>query len=242
MERFPPPSRIGCLQRTEALLGAMGMARLQAANVLVVGLGAVGGACVEALARSGVGRLWVVDGDRFEETNLNRQPFAALPALGLPKVEVVRDRLRAIAPACDAQGEVLCVSPDTVAALLERAHPDAVVDAIDDVPAKLALLAACLRRGLPVWSAMGAARKTDPAALRVSDLADSQVCPLARRVRQGLRALGFERGVRCVWSREPAAPCPPGTPLGSFMPVTATAGFLLAADLMKTLAGHRNEA
>ena len=162
------------LLRAEALLGAEAMARLRAARILVVGLGAVGGACVEALARSGVGELWLVDGDVF-------------------------------------------------------------VDAIDDVPAKLALLSECLHRGIPAWSAMGAARKYDPSALCVTDLSKTQVCPLARRIRQGLRALGFTKGVRCVWSREPAAPQLPGAPLGSFMPVTASAGLLLAADVIKSL-------
>ena len=223
------------LLRTEALLGGEAMARLRAARVLAVGLGAVGGACAEALARSGVGALWLVDGDVFEPSNLNRQPFAALSTLGQAKAAVTAARLRDIAPTCAATAERLRVDAANVSALLERAAPSAVVDAIDDVPAKLALLAECLRRGIPVWSAMGAARKRDPAALCVTDLAKTQVCPLARRVRQGLRALGFEGGVRCVWSREPPAPQAPGAPLGSFMPVTAAAGLLLAADVIKTL-------
>ena len=223
------------LLRAEALLGDEAMARLRAARVLAVGLGAVGGACVEALARSGVGTLWLVDGDVFEPSNLNRQPFAALSTLGQAKAAVTAARLRDIAPTCAATAERLRVDAANVSALLDRAAPTAVVDAIDDVPAKLALLAACLRRGIPVWSAMGAARKRDPAALCVTDLAKTQVCPLARRVRQGLRALGFEGGVRCVWSREPPAPQVPGAPLGSFMPVTAAAGLLLAADVIKTL-------
>lgn len=223
------------LLRTEALLGGEAMARLRAARVLAVGLGAVGGACAEALARSGVGALWLVDGDVFEPSNLNRQPFAALSTLGQAKAAVTAARLRDIAPTCAATAERLRVDAANVSALLERVAPSAVVDAIDDVPAKLALLAECLRRGLPVWSAMGAARKRDPAALCVTDLAKTQVCPLARRVRQGLRALGFEGGVRCVWSREPPAPQAPGASLGSFMPVTAAAGLLLAADVIKTL-------
>ena len=223
------------LLRTEALLGGEAMARLRAARVLAVGLGAVGGACAEALARSGVGALWLVDGDVFEPSNLNRQPFAALSTLGQAKAAVTAARLRDIAPTCAATAECLRVDAANVSALLDRAAPTAVVDAIDDVPAKLALLAECLRRGIPVWSAMGAARKRDPAALCVTDLAKTQVCPLARRVRQGLRALGFEGGVRCVWSREPPAPQAPGAPLGSFMPVTAAAGLLLAADVIKTL-------
>ncbi len=223
------------LRRVFALLGAEAMARLQAARVLVVGLGAVGGACVEALARSGVGHLWLVDADVFEASNLNRQPFASLEALGRPKAEVTAGRLRQIAPTCAAQGEVARVAADNVAALLDRARPDAVVDAIDDVRAKIALLDACLRRGVPAWSAMGAARKRDPSALRVTDLAQTQVCPLARLVRQGLRALGHEGGVRCVWSNERPLPAQRDVPMGSYMPVTAAAGLFLAADAIAAL-------
>lgn len=223
------------LLRAEALLGAEAMARLRVARILVVGLGAVGGACVEALARSGVGNLWLLDGDVFEPSNLNRQPFAALSTLGQPKADATTERLRDIAPTCSVTAERLRVDSENVDALLDRARPDAVVDAIDDVPAKLALLAECLRRGIPAWSAMGAARKRDPSALCVTDLSKTQVCPLARRVRQGLRDLGFTKGIRCVWSRETAAPQTPGAPLGSLMPVTASAGLLLAADVIKRL-------
>lgn len=223
------------LLRAEALLGAEAMARLRVARILVVGLGAVGGACTEALARSGVGNLWLVDGDVFEPSNLNRQPFAALSTLGQPKADAATERLRDIAPTCFVTAERLRVDSENVGALLDRTRPDAVVDAIDDVPAKLALLAECLRRGIPAWSAMGAARKRDPSALCVTDLSKTQVCPLARRVRQGLRDLGFTKGIRCVWSRETAAPQTPGAPLGSLMPVTASAGLLLAADVIKRL-------
>lgn len=223
------------LLRAEVLLGAEAMARLRVARILVVGLGAVGGACVEALARSGVGNLWLVDGDVFEPSNLNRQPFAALSTLGQPKADATTERLRDIAPTCSVTAERLRVDSENVDALLDRARPDAIVDAIDDVPAKLALLAECLRRGIPAWSAMGAARKRDPSALCVTDLSKTQVCPLARRVRQGLRDLGFTKGIRCVWSRETAAPQTPGAPLGSLMPVTASAGLLLAADVIKRL-------
>lgn len=223
------------LLRAEALLGAEAMARLRVARILVVGLGAVGGACTEALARSGVGNLWLVDGDVFEPSNLNRQPFAALSTLGRTKADATAERLRDIAPTCSVTAERLRVDSENVDALLDRARPDAIVDAIDDVPAKLALLAECLRRGIPAWSAMGAARKRDPSALCVTDLSKTQVCPLARRVRQGLRALGFTKGIRCVCSREAAAPQIPGAPLGSLMPVTASAGLLLAADVIKRL-------
>ncbi len=227
---------IPSLARTETLLGSEALARLQAATVLIVGLGAVGGACAEALARSGVGNLHLVDGDVFDVSNLNRQPFAATSTLGQSKAEVTCARLADIAPTCRPQGETRFITPENVEELLDRTHPDAVADACDDIPAKVALLATCHRREIPVCSSMGAARKLDPTALRVTDLSETQVCPLARNVRHALRALGITHGIRCVWSSEPARPMPPGT-LGSYMPVTATAGLLLAADLLSTLGG-----
>ncbi len=219
------------LARVTALIGAEAMERLRALSVLVVGVGAVGGACVESLARSGIGRLQLVDGDVFDETNLNRQPFAARSVLGQSKVAVTCARLADIAPACVAMGEPTFVKPEGVADLLDRLRPDCVVDCCDDLPAKVALLAAALERGLPAWSAMGAARKLDPAALRVTDISKTQVCPLARNLRRELRQRGITRGIRCVWSTEAARPMADGA-LGSYMPVTAAAGHFLAADII----------
>lgn len=222
------------LKRTTALLGSETMARLAKAHILVVGVGAVGGACVEALARSGVGRLTLVDGDTFEETNLNRQPFSSLSALGQPKTTVTCQRLADIAPSCQTQGLHQFVTPENVRDFLVETQPTLVVDAIDDLPAKVALLEQCVHLKLPVWSAMGAARKCDPLAFKVTDISKTQVCPLARHVRQQLRHKGIEKGIRCVWSSEPATPLHDGT-LGSYMPVTATAGLILAADVMRAL-------
>ncbi len=219
----------------QALLGEDALRRLQACRVLVVGLGAVGGACVEALARSGIGHLYLVDGDTFEITNLNRQPFARQSTLGQPKATVTRDALSDLAPHTQAVAEVHHVTEASVEALLARARPTMVVDAIDDLPAKVALLSACVRQALPVWSAMGAARKLNPSALRVTDLSKTEVCPLARILRQRLRALGIQKGIRCVWSNEPALPLLKKDTLGSFMPVTASAGLLLASDLIHSV-------
>lgn len=218
-------------QRTAALLGETALRALQQRHVLVVGLGAVGGACVEALARSGIGRLTLVDGDCFEESNLNRQPFAACAVLGKPKSEVTAEALADIAPDCTTVAIQRRLTPDDILPLLDEVQPDCVIDAIDDVSAKVALLAGCVERAIPVRSAMGAARKVDPTRFRVTDISKTAVCPLARIIRQRLRAQGITRGIRCVWSDELPAPHTEGT-LGSFMPATATAGLLLAADLL----------
>ncbi len=220
------------LQRTEALLGPTALQRFASLHILVAGLGAVGGACVEALARSGIGSFTLVDCDRFEVTNLNRQPFASRATLGREKTLATAERLADIAPNTKVTPETLRLTPENVAPLLERVHPDVVVDAIDDVPAKVALLAECYGRKIPVWSAMGAARKLDPTAFRITDLSKTQTCPLARTLRRELRTRGITKGIRCVWSAEEAQPLSPEGVLGSYMPATATAGLLLAADLL----------
>lgn len=234
---MPEVSGAPTVLRAQALVGAAAMARIRAARVLVVGLGAVGGACVEALARSGVGQLYLVDDDCFEASNLNRQPFSSLTTIGCEKTVATQTRLAEIAPTCAVAVRTLRVTAEQVDELLAWAAPVAVVDAIDDVAAKVALLEACVRRGVPAWSAMGAARKFDPTQLQVTDLAKSQVCPLARAVRQGLRKRGITRGIRCVWSTEQPAPLGEGQTLGSWMSVTAAAGLFLAADVLRVLRG-----
>ena len=223
--------------RTRALLGDVPLAALRSAHVLLVGAGADGGACIEALARSGIGRLTVIDGDIFAPSNLNRQPFAALATLGRPKATAVAERLKEIAPGCSCAAIDAFVTDETAARLIAETAPDAVVDACDDVDAKIALIRESVLATVPVWSSMGAARKLDPTALRVTDIAATQVCPLARSVRRRLREIGIAKGVRCVWSSEPARPLSSDGTLGSFMPVTATAGLLLAGDVLRHLSG-----
>ncbi len=223
------------LLRVEALFGTEALASLRAVHILIVGVGAVGGACAEALARSGIGRLTLVDGDVFEASNLNRQPFSALSLLGQPKASATRTRLADIAPTCSVEAQVRFITPESAQKLLKACAPDLVVDAIDDVPAKVALLASAHQLGLRAWSSMGAARKLDPTALKVSDLSKTAVCPLARVVRQKLRTQGITHGIRCVWSQEVARPMGEGGVLGSAMPVTATAGLLIASDILRAL-------
>lgn len=234
IQRTPDSAQTSAfLIRTAALLGEETLSRLHSAHGLVVGIGAVGGACVEALARSGVGRLTVVDGDCFDASNLNRQPFSAVSVIGCPKTEATQAQLKDIAPDCIVNGIQQRITPDHVSSLLDSVKPDFVIDAIDDIPAKVALLEACVQSNLPVWSAMGAARKLDPLALKITDISKTQVCPLARNVRQQLRRKGITHGVRCVWSAEAPLPLPDGM-LGSYMPVTATVGLLLAADVIQS--------
>lgn len=189
--------------RTLALLGHAGMDRLRRATVLVAGLGAVGSYAVEALARVGIGRLRLVDFDIVQPSNLNRQLFALGSTLGRPKVEVAAERVRDIHPGCEVEARRLFIASDTVGQFFTD-PPDVLVDAIDSLGPKVALLAAAHRAGVWTVSAMGAASRTDPLALRVADISETERCPLARWVRRRLRALGIRSGLRCVYSIEPA--------------------------------------
>jgi len=199
----PNPADDVRFSRTRALLGAEAMERLRRATVLVAGLGAVGSYAVEALARSGVGRLRLADFDIVQPSNLNRQLYALGSTLGRPKVEVAAERVRDIHPDCVVEARRVFIAGDTLGLLLAE-PPDVLVDAIDALGPKVALLAAAHRAGVWTISAMGAATRTDPLAIRVADLAHTERCPLARWVRRRLRALGIVSGIRCVYSIEPA--------------------------------------
>ena len=195
-------------QRLELLVGADGLARLREARVAVFGLGAVGSFAVEALARSGVGHLRLVDFDEVRPSNLNRQLLALTDTIGRRKAELAAERVLRINPEAHVDVRVAFFCREEADDLL--APPlDWVVDAIDSVGPKVALISEAVRRGYRVVSAMGAASRTDPTRIRVGPLSETAVCPLARRVRKDLNKLGLDAGVVAVWSDEPPAPLPP---------------------------------
>lgn len=199
----------GPFGRTIDLWGAGGFERLRRAHVVVIGLGGVGSHTAVALARSGVGRLRLVDIDQVSETSLNRHAVARVTDVGRPKTELMVEALGAIAPQTAVEGRRAFFHVDTAPELL-AGPPDAVVDAIDGLNPKVALLRYCLEHGLPVFSSMGASARSDPGALRVGDIAESQVCPLARAVRRRLHRVGIRGGIPVVYSVEvPRAPLPP---------------------------------
>jgi len=197
----------GAFSRVRMRVGDTGLARLQAARVVVVGLGAVGSFAVEALARSGVGTLRLVDFDDLHPSNLNRQLYALAGTMGRYKADVAVQRVRDINPACRVEGMRTFFDASRTDEVLEGM--DWCVDAIDSLNSKVALIAACTARGLPVVSAMGAADRTDPTRVRVTDLSLTDVCPLARFVRKRLRRLGIATGPIAVWSDEPPATSAP---------------------------------
>ena len=197
--------------RTARLLGDDGVARLGAATVTVIGVGGVGSFAAEGLVRTGVGRVILVDFDRICVTNVNRQVHAMKGVLGKSKVAVMAERLRLINPDAVIEERHEFYGPATAARLLTP-EPDVVIDAIDNVTAKLHLIATCARERLRLVSSMGAAARLDPTAVRVSDLSDTKICPFARDLRKSLKKKhGLDctvpTGVLAVYSEEaPRAP------------------------------------
>lgn len=244
--------------RTQLLLGADGMEKLSAARVAVFGIGGVGGYTVEALARSGVGTLDLIDDDRVCLTNVNRQIFATRKTVGQYKVDVARERILEINPDAVVHTYKTFYAPQT-AAQFDFTQYDYVVDAIDTVTGKLELVEQAQSAGVPIISSMGAGNKMDPTAFEVTDIYKTTVCPLARVMRRELKKRGI-RKLKVVYSREPAMTpiddmtiscrthciCPPGTARkctqrrqvpGSNAFVPPVAGLILAAEVVKDLSG-----
>lgn len=188
--------------RTRRLIGDRAADELGRKHVLVLGLGGVGGYVAEFLARCGVGKLTLVDGDRVSLSNLNRQLPALNSTVGEYKSDVLARRFADINPAGEFVSVPRFIAPEEVAELLGSAAFDGAADAIDDVPAKVAFLVECVKRGLPVVSSMGAGNKLDPAQVKTADISKTHGCPLARAVRRQLREAGIAKGVCAVFSPE----------------------------------------
>ena len=189
-------------ERTELLLGAETMQRLRDACVLVVGVGGVGGYAAEMLVRSGIGHLVIIDSDRVGETNLNRQLLALRSTLGRSKCAVLQERLLDINPGLDIRVIEDYIHEDNVGALLDPIPADVVIDAIDTLSPKIALIQYCLKRGLKLVSSMGAGAKLDATAIRIDDISKTRECPLAHALRKRLHRLGIQSGFTAVYSTE----------------------------------------
>lgn len=242
--------------RTELLFGKEGMDRLYGSRVAIFGIGGVGGYTAEALARSGVGALDLIDDDRVCLTNINRQIFALHSTVGQYKVDVAKDRILEINPKAEVRAYKTFYTPET-ADQFDFTLYDYVVDAIDTVTGKLELVMQAERAGVPIISCMGAGNKMDPTAFEVADIYETSICPLARVMRQELRKRGV-KGLKVVYSKEPAMTpiddmaiscrthciCPPGTARkctqrrqvpGSNAFVPSVAGLIIAGEVVKDL-------
>ena len=246
--------------RSQLLLGPEGMERLAASRVAVFGIGGVGGAACEALSRSGVGALDLIDDDRVCLTNLNRQIIATRRTVGQYKADAMRERILEINPDAKVQVHKCFFLPENADEFPFEKY-DYIVDAVDTVTAKIALVMKAKEKGVPVISCMGAGNKLDATAFRVADIYETRVCPLARVMRRELRRRGVDR-LKVVYSEEvPIRPledmsiscrahciCPPGTKRhctdrrdipGSVSFVPPVAGMILAGEVIKDLCGYK---
>jgi len=218
--------------RLRILIGDAGAERLRGSKVTVCGIGGVGGYAAEAVARSFVGRIVLVDGDVVQVSNLNRQLVATEATIGKKKTDVMAARVSLINSLAEVTAESVFITPENVASL-PIWDSDVIIDAIDDVTAKVALIVEAKRRGVPIISAMGAANRTDPMAFKVADISETHTCPLAKKMRRELAAQGITEGVTVVFSTE--RPASFGGALGSNAFVPAAAGLTIASAAIKLL-------
>ncbi len=190
-------------ERTEMLIGSDAIAKLAASHVAVFGLGGVGGHAAEALVRAGVGELTLVDGDVVVPSNLNRQLFAKKSTIGMPKIRAAEQRIREIDENVKLNLVKAFVLPDNIGKLFEFVKFDYVIDAVDTVSAKIALVEHCTKENVPIISAMGAGNKLDPTKFVVTDIYKTDTCPLAAVMRRELRKRGIPN-LKVVYSREKA--------------------------------------
>ena len=191
------------LERTALLLGEEKLEQLRRAHVLVVGLGGVGAYAAEMIARAGVGRMTIAEADMVSATNINRQLIALHSTIGREKSDLMAERLRDINPDIDLTVINRFIKDDETDALLDSARFDFVVDAIDTLSPKLALIKGALDRGIPLVSSMGAGAKTDPTKMEICDISRTHHCPLAHMLRKRLHKIGIRKGFHAVFSPEP---------------------------------------
>ncbi|MCR5542962.1 MAG: tRNA threonylcarbamoyladenosine dehydratase [Eubacterium sp.] len=219
--------------RTMLLLGEEGVNKLKNKSVIIFGIGGVGGFVTEALARSGVGHLDLVDSDKVSESNINRQIIALRSTIGRYKTEVMKERIMDINPEAEVNIHNCFYLPET-ASEFDFSKYDYVVDAVDTVTAKISLVLEAERCNVPIISSMGAGNKLDPTRFQVADIYKTSVCPLAKVMRKELRARGI-KSLKCVYSTE--EPAVKTTPPGSIAFVPSAMGLIVAGEVVKDLVG-----
>lgn len=218
--------------RTELLLGQKGLDRLKSSRVAVFGIGGVGGYAAEALARSGVGALDLIDHDRVSISNLNRQIYALHSTVGRLKTDVAKERIADINPDCTVTCHSLFYSPET-AHLFDFSEYDYIIDAIDTVTGKIELIEQAKKAGVRIICSMGAGNKLDASRFQVADIFKTSVCPLARVMRRELKQRNIQE-VKVVFSTEEAIKTETSFP-GSVPWVPSVAGLILAGQVIREL-------
>lgn len=231
--------------RTELLIGSEGITRLRSASVMVLGVGGVGSHCIEALARSGVGKLILVDNDRVSVTNINRQSIAMHSTVGQYKTRVMKERIKDICPYTEVITYECFVLPENIEGIFGE-RPDYIIDAIDTVTAKLALAERAERYGIPLISSMGTGNKLHAELFEITDISKTSVCPLCKVMRKELRARGIrhlkvlyspEKPVLAASSAAKEARMGRRAVPGSISFVPPVAGLLIAGEVIRELAG-----
>ena len=221
------------IDRTALLYSEEKTAAFREKKIVLIGLGGVGLYALENLARAGIKRFVLVDGDVFEPSNLNRQLYATLDTLGQKKAEAAKARIASIDPAIEAEAVAEFLSKDNIDDIIPK-DADFIIDAVDDIPAKAEIILFALRNGIPVVSSMGTARRTDPSKMTVTTLGKTSACPLARKLRKLLREEPASKAVPVVMSKETPCEVEKGNPLPSSGMVPAAAGINLAAFVINT--------
>ena len=219
------------LQRISLLIGQESVKKLQQSTVMVVGCGAVGSFAIESLARSGVGHIILIDFDKAEESNINRQLFALDSTIGKNKVDIAKQRIHDINPNIIVDAMNMFFDENTVLDV----KPDYVIDAIDTVPSKIAIYKWCFANNVPFIASMGAARKTDITKIKIDKISKTTVCPLASKIRHIIRDLRM-KDFPVVYSIEQSQPLPNGgREFGSIITVTGAFGLMLSDFVIKKL-------
>lgn len=231
--------------RTELLIGREGMNRLKNASVMVFGVGGVGSHCIEALARSGVGKLILIDNDTVSLTNINRQSIAYHSTVGRYKTKVMKERIHDICPEIEVVTYEMFVLPDNIGTFFSE-PVDYIVDAIDTVTAKLALVQLAKEKNIPIISSMGTGNKLHPEMFEVTDIYKTSVCPLCKVMRKELKARGIKR-LKVLYSKEIPVDISERVTgeekgnrrslPGSISFVPPVAGLIIAGEVIRELAG-----
>ena len=221
------------VDRTALLYSAEKAAAFREKKIVLVGLGGVGLYALENLARAGIKSFTLIDGDVFEESNLNRQLYATLETLGQKKAQAAKERIAKIDSAIEVNAVPEFLTADNIELIVPK-EADFIIDAIDDIPAKAELILFALRNGISIVSSMGTARRTDPSKIIVTTLGKTSACPLARKLRKLLRDEPTSKAVPVVMSKETPCEVEKGLPLPSSGMVPAAAGINMAAFVINT--------
>ncbi|MBQ7820759.1 MAG: tRNA threonylcarbamoyladenosine dehydratase [Clostridia bacterium] len=236
----------GIFEREALLIGEENVKKLMGSSVMVVGIGGVGGFVLEGLVRAGVGRIIAVDSDTVSITNINRQLIADTDSVGKSKTQAARERMTKINPELEFIGEDIFVTPENADGLVKRYMPDYIVDAIDTVSAKLALIVSAQNNGVKIISSMGTGNKLDPERLKLADIYKTSVCPLARVMRRELKARKIKKLTVLYSEEEPVRREDGSTPVikdngrhapGSISFVPSVGGLMIASRVVRDIIG-----